>query len=158
MGLDTDDIVALSMDIPLIVIAVLMIVAMFFMKSPYVVKELRRLLIKAQTNSELRHYSILRIIMGDKDYSDLLLKCENNADENYNKQKRYNDGKTWQEEFGLTPDIYELQMTNRDKITYEEWYRSKPAYAEFIRTYNTYYIPPSKLYFAISRKIESKEL
>lgn len=161
MGLDTDDIVALAMDIPLIVIAVLLIVAMFFMKSPYVVKELRRILIKAQTNSELRHYSILRIILGDKEYNDLYLECQNSAIQNY-ESSRENIDIPYQKRFYLDRDLFEslqekpFNERTQQPYSYEDWERIK--WIEMIRNYNTVFIPPSHLYFAISRKIESKEL
>jgi len=165
MGLDTDDIVALSIDIPLICIAIILVVAMFFMKSPKVMKELRRELIKAQTNTEDRHKSLLEIVLGRNAYIEYLNKIKADAVKAFDESATYNpqtgETMTYQEQYLLDEKLFNssskpINPNTLKEYTWEEW--EPLAEERFVYDHLKLFIRPSSLWHAINTRIESKQM
>lgn len=126
MGLDTDDIVALSIDIPLIVIAILLVISLFFMKSPRIRKELGRMLLK----KENANTPLLEIVFGTNNYNQYLADLKNAAIEDYNRKNPLAATRPWE-------SVY-------------------PNDELLVTAYIQDFIPPSTLWHAIDDKLTGK--
>ena len=126
MGLDTDDIVALSIDIPLIVIGILLIIGLFFMKSPKIRKELVRMLLKRENANT----PLLEIVYGKNNYDQYLSDLKREAIEHY-----------------------KLENPLSSTMPYDKVY---PSDELLVTAYLDDFIAPSALWHAIDDKISGK--
>lgn len=162
MGLDTDDIVALPMDISLVLIAIGLFVLMFFMKSMDVFKELKRILVKAQTSAEERHKPILQLIIGDKEYAAYMSELEQYCIERY-RSIGHRDPNDYINEYFLDENWFNslenkpLNPHTGKEFEWEKW--RDLNYRRFIYDYNDkLFFRPSVLWHRINDRIDSKEL
>lgn len=126
MGLDTDDIVALSINIPLIVIAIVLTISLFFMKSPKIRKELNRMLLQKENSNK----PLLEIVYGSNDYALYLNDIRNDAIAKYNESPLAERGIPWTEAF-----------KNEEAL---------------VTAYIEHFIRPSRLWHSIDDKLTSK--